>query len=66
MLARMSIATKRKPGRKPKAPDKRTTHHLGAGVTYDELLAAERVCEERGQSKSAIIRAAFGLPPATT
>ena len=55
------------PGRKPKSPEtrKRASHHIGAAVSTEEWPQVERVTAERGVCRSTIVRAAFGLPPAS-
>jgi hypothetical protein len=64
MAKRKPKRTESTPGRKPKPPEKRVAHHIGAGVTAEEWPQVERVTKEKGVSRSTIIRAAFGLPPA--
>ena len=56
----------RKPGagRKPKPEGQRADKHIGAGVSLKEWPQVEMVTKQRGGNRSAIIRAAFGLPPA--
>ena len=56
--------TESTPGRKPKEPNQRATKHIGAGVSLDEWPQVERFTADNGGNRSAIIRGAFGLPPA--
>jgi hypothetical protein len=51
-------------GRKAKPEGQKASRHIGAGVSDKEWPLVEMVTEQRGGNRSAIIRAAFGLPPA--